>query len=248
MIYILYLFESLNKFRYIITLFYIHDEKVFVKIEAITDTANEGGNLKYKVVIVNKDGEEVKVPAGKSIDVELIYNKNSTDTATQAVDYNNTLHHTITINGGTSGTTITIPTIDDYYAEGDEGLSITIGTITNTGNAFENIASHTVVNGATSDKITTTGTIKDNPAKIDQPDTSTTPDDPTNGNYGQEDTVYAIITGTQTIKEGDTSTSYTVKLVDKDGNTVTPTKDTKITVTYNNNTTQNGDTQYDDGS
>ena len=36
-------------------------KKIFVKIEAITDTANEGGNLKYKIVIVNKDGEEVKV-------------------------------------------------------------------------------------------------------------------------------------------------------------------------------------------
>lgn len=222
----------------------IHDEKLFVKIEAIDNEAFEGENLTYKISIVNKDGDLVEVPAGKSIDVELIYNKNSTDTATQGIDYDNTLHHTITINGGTSETIITIPTIDDYYAEGDEGLTITIGTITNTGNAFENIASHTVTNGAPSDKITTTGIIKDNPSKINQPDTSVTPDEPTNGNYGEEDTVYAIITGPAAVNEGDTTTSYTVKLVDKNGNLVTVTEATDITITYTNNTTQNGDTQY----
>ena len=223
----------------------IHDEKVFVKIEAITDTANEGGNLKYKVSIVNRDGEEIKVPTGKTITVNLDYEGNTSKEATINSDY--TPVTSVTITAETSYTEFEIITKDDYYAEGDEGLKIIINNIDNSSNAFENIASHTISNGAPSDKITVIGTIKDNPAKIDQPDISTTPDDPTNGNYGQEDTVYAIITGTQTIKEGDTSTSYTVKLVDKDGNTVTPTKDTKITVTYNNTTTQNGDTQYDDG-
>ncbi|MFY9089841.1 beta strand repeat-containing protein [Arcobacter aquimarinus] len=224
----------------------IHDEKLFVKIEPITDVANEGANLKYKIVIVNKDGEEVKVPTGKSITVDLNYEGNTSKQATENTDY--TPVTSVTISAGTSYTEFEIVTKDDYYAEGDEGLKITINNIDNSSNAFENIVPHTTANGAPSNKITTTGTIKDNPAKIEEPTIPldpNNPDNPDNGDYGQEDTIYAIITGTQTIKEGDTSTNYTVKLVDKDGNTVTPTKDTKITVTYNNITTQNGDTQYD---
>ncbi|MCT7534842.1 hypothetical protein N5T95_04825, partial [Aliarcobacter cryaerophilus] len=73
-----------------------------------------------------------------------------------------------------------------------------------------------------------TSTIKDNPAQDNN--NSQTPTE--EGRYGEEDTVYAIITGTQTIKEGNVSTEYTVKLVDKDGNTVTPTKDTQVTIKF----------------
>ncbi|MCT7504593.1 Ig-like domain-containing protein [Aliarcobacter cryaerophilus] len=209
----------------------IHDEKLFVKIEQITDVANEGANLKYKVVIVNKDGEEVKVPTGKTLTVNLSYEGNTSKEATDGDDY--TKVSTVTIMGGNSSQEFEVSTKDDYYAEGDEGLKITItGTNNATTEAFENLATHTEANGAPSDKITTTGTIKDNPAKIDQPDTSTGTDNPTNGSYGQEDTVYAIITGTQTIKEGDISTDYTVELVDKAGSPVTVTNNTQVTIKF----------------
>ncbi|MGE4462236.1 MAG: Calx-beta domain-containing protein, partial [Arcobacter sp.] len=224
----------------------IHEEKLFVKIEPITDTTNEGGNLKYKVSIVNRDGEEIKVPAGKSITVDLNYEGNTSKEARENTDYTPVL--SVTITGGNSSYEFEVPTIDDYYAEGDEGLKITINNIDNSDSAFENIASHTTANGAPSNKITTTGTIKDNPAKIDEPNTSTGTDEPSNGNYGEEDTVYAIITGPANVNEGDTTTSYTIKLVDKDGNEVKVTKDTKITVTYNNTTTQDGDTEYNNGN
>ncbi|MCT7433311.1 cadherin-like domain-containing protein [Aliarcobacter cryaerophilus] len=229
----------------------IFDEMIFVKIVAITPETNEGGNLKYKVVLVNSSGDEVKVPAGKNLVVNLAYTGNTSKPADDTTDYTPVI--TVKIDGGNSSKEFEVETKDDYYAEGDEGLKITItSTDNNTSNAFnKNVNLHTLANGAPSDAIEVIGTIKDNPSKINQPDNSTEIDNPTNGSYGQEDTVYAIITGTQTIKEGNISTNYTVKLVDKDGNTVTPTKDTKITVTYNHYTdgkpTQDDDTQYNNG-
>ncbi|MFY9110271.1 hypothetical protein PZQ46_12270, partial [Aliarcobacter butzleri] len=67
------------------------------------------------------------------------------------------------------------------------------------------------------------------------------------GGYGSEDTVYAIIEGTTTVNEGNEAT-YTVKLVDKDGNVVTPTKDTTVTVVYKDKTTNDGlDTNKSNG-
>ncbi|WP_151951562.1 Calx-beta domain-containing protein [Aliarcobacter butzleri] len=241
----------------------IFDEMVFVKIVPITEVTNEGGDLKYKVVLVNASGDEVTVPSDstKDLKVYIDFDDNTLKPATKDIDYDTTgipsdgTGKYITIVKGTSSTEFTVPTKDDYYAEGDEGLKI---TITGTDNDlsgppfYKNVYKHTVAEGAPSDEIEVIGTIKDNPSKIDQPDTNTGEDNPTGGSYGQEDTVYAIITGTQTIKEGDLSTNYTIKLVDKDGNVVVPTKDTKITVTYNHYSTggkptQDDDTQYNNG-
>ena len=60
-------------------------------------------------------------------------------------------------------------------------------------------------------------------------------------------TVYAIIQGPESVNEGDTTTQYTVKLIDENGNEVVVSNDTTVTVVYKNGTTQNGDTQYNDG-
>ncbi|WP_198304790.1 Calx-beta domain-containing protein [Arcobacter vandammei] len=136
---------------------------------------------------------------------------------------------------------ISVETFDDYLKDGGETFNVVI-----VDNSYKHPTTPVYENVKTDTKPVTT-TITDNPSKIDQPDTSTNPDDKTTGIYDQTDTVYAVITGTQTIKEGDESTAYTVKLVDKNGNTVIPTKDTKITVTYNNISTQDEDTQYKNG-
>ncbi|MFW3346668.1 hypothetical protein, partial [Aliarcobacter butzleri] len=72
----------------------------------------------------------------------------------------------------------------------------------------------------------------------------TTPGGEENG-FGTEDIVFAIIEGTATVNEGD-SAQYVVKLVDKDGNPVTVTKNTEVTIKYTNNTTQVVNTQYKD--
>ena len=221
----------------------IKDAKIFVKIEAVTDTAQEGGSLKYKVSIVNSAGEEVKVPVGNSIIVNLDYADNGTKAATSGDDY--TPVTSVTIVGGESFKTFDVVTKDDYYAEGDEGLKITIGTITNDNGAFVEIAPHTKANDAPSDAIVAIGTIKDNPINNIPNGTTGTPTE--NTGYGEEDNVYAIITGSTTVNEGNTTT-YTVSLVDKDNNPVIVTKETEVTVKYTNTTTQDGDTEHNNNA
>ena len=44
------------------------------------------------------------------------------------------------------------------------------------------------------------------------------------------------------------TTTYTVKLVDKDGNAVVVTNPTTVTVKYTNVTTQDGDTEYNNNN
>lgn len=226
----------------------LKDVKLYVKIEAVDNEANESENLTYKLSIVNKNGDLVEVPVGKSIDVNLIYNQNGIDDATSGVDYIPNI--LVTISAGESSKQFTIPTLDDYYAEGNENLTITIDSIDNSSGAFDEIYPHTQANGALSDEIEANGIIKDNPSDIDQPTDENNIDDPTNGSYDQDDTIYAIIEGPANVNEGDITTDYTVKLVDKNGTPVVVTEDMTVTVTYNHNNTtptQNGDTEYNDG-
>ena len=93
--------------------------------------------------------------------------------------------------------------------------------------------------------------ILDNPSTTDNPTVPTDPSNPNNPddgiNYGEEDSVYAIITGAVSVNEGNTTT-YTVKLVDKDGNPVTVTKETEVTIKYTNVTTQDGDTEFNNNN
>ncbi|RBQ27902.1 hypothetical protein, partial [Aliarcobacter vitoriensis] len=65
--------------------------------------------------------------------------------------------------------------------------------------------------------------------------------------YGPEDTVYVVIDGTKELWESQTG-EYVVKLVDKDGNVVVPTKDTDVVVKYTNKTTQDGDTEFNNNA
>ncbi|MDY0116808.1 MAG: cadherin-like domain-containing protein, partial [Sulfurimonadaceae bacterium] len=185
----------------------IKDAKLFVKIEAVTDTAQEGANLQYKVSIVNSAGDAVEVPAGKSITVNLDYADNGTKAATSGVDY--TPVTSVTIGAGESSKTFDVVTKDDFYAEGDEGLKITIGTIINNNGAFVEIATHTIANGAKSDKVEVIGTIKDNPANDTIKDPQGTPTE--TGGYGNEDTIYVKITGDSVKNEGQ-SLEHTVSL------------------------------------
>lgn len=202
--------------------------KVFVKIEAITDTIFESQNLKYKVTIVDESGNPVTVPTGKNIIVALDYSDNGANPA-ENNDY--TKVTTVTIVGGTNNTEFELLTNDDYFAEGDEGLKITIGNITGDTTVFENIKSHTTTNGATSDKNTTTGTIKDNPTQDTvTPGTPNEPTTPGNTGYGTEDTVYVKITETPSTIEGGTLT-HTVTLVDQFGVPVTVPNTHSVTVT-----------------
>lgn len=141
-------------------------------------------------------------------------------TATSGLDYTDQTG-TVTIPQGSTSVTIKIPIFDDYLSDNGETMKITVSN---------------VVGNAEIAKPVGIGTILDN----------SNPSNPANEPNGYEDTdtVYAIIEGPASVNEGDTTTEYTVKLVDKDGNLVTVTEDTEVVVRYTNTTTENGDTQY----
>jgi T1SS-143 domain-containing protein len=84
------------------------------------------------------------------------------------------------------------------------------------------------------------GTIQDTGSTIVPPQTPETPDEP-------DDTVYALISGPDSVAEGSPAT-YTVTLVDMNGTPVTVSADTSVTVRFSNGTAEDGDYQYNDGA
>ncbi|WP_315983056.1 hypothetical protein [Aliamphritea spongicola] len=77
------------------------------------------------------------VPAGKSVTVALTYSyttASGTD-ITEVAD--------VTITGPASSATFNIATIDDALAEGAEDFTVSLGTITDTNDAFEAIVAGT---------------------------------------------------------------------------------------------------------
>ncbi|MFW0695951.1 hypothetical protein ACN09X_06125 [Aliarcobacter butzleri] len=189
-------------------------------------TVNEGGVVTYTVKLVDKDGNTV-IPT-KETTVTVTYTNIGT---TSTDDTNKTNNQEIAVKIDASGKgTFTVETKDDYYAEADENYNVKITNVQNTGE-FENVKFDSYPNtipNSPSNNVTTT--IKDNPSKVQQPDTGTGNDDPINGSYGKEDTVYVKIEGNPTVVEGG-KLSHTVTLVDKDGNPVTIPAGESVTVT-----------------
>ncbi|WP_258315487.1 hypothetical protein [Aliarcobacter cryaerophilus] len=189
-------------------------------------TVNEGGVVTYTVKLVDKDGNTV-IPT-KETTVTVTYTNIGT---TSTDDTNKTNNQEIAVKIDASGKgTFTVETKDDYYAEADENYNVKITNVQNTGE-FENVKfdsyPNTIPNNP-SNNVTTT--IKDNPSKVEQPDTGTGNDDPINGSYGKEDTVYVKIEGNPTVVEGG-KLSHTVTLVDKNGKAVTIPAGESVTVT-----------------
>lgn len=189
-------------------------------------TVNEGGVVTYTVKLVDKDGNTVIPTKETTVTVTYInIGKTSTD------DTNKINNQQIPVKIDASGKgTFTVETKDDYYAEADENYNVKITNVQNTGE-FENVKFDSYPNtipNSPSNNVTTT--IKDNPSKVEQPDTGTGNDDPINGSYGKEDTVYVKIEGNPTVVEGG-KLSHTVTLVDKDGNPVTIPAGESVTVT-----------------
>ncbi len=116
---------------------------------------------------------------------------------------------------GSTEVTITVPITEDFYSEGDETFTVTLSNVSDnvdlTGSDLEGV-----------------GTIQDSGsgAGIDVP--------------GAEDTVYAVLSGDADVTEGDSAT-YTVSLVDGDGNPVEVTEPTDVTITFTSGTAETGD-------
>ncbi|MFV8423869.1 hypothetical protein, partial [Vibrio parahaemolyticus] len=196
------------------------EDSVYVKI-INNDTQAEGADLSHTVQLVDANGDPVTVAAGETITITLTYQGSGTDAA-EIDDYVATT--TVTIVGGTSETTFTNEALDDFFAENDEEYTVTIDTATQAQDTYENVALHTIANGAPSDAISVTGTITDNPAQdTENPGTPGEPTDPDDPNdtprYGPEDSVYVKIINNDTQAEG-ADLSHTVQLVDANGDPV----------------------------
>ncbi|MCT7911625.1 hypothetical protein N5912_07270, partial [Arcobacter lacus] len=203
-------------------------------------TVNEGGVVTYTVKLVDKDGNTV-IPT-KETTVTVTYTNIGT---TSTDDTNKTNNQEIAVKIDASGKgTFTVETKDDYYAEADENYNVKITNVQNTGE-FENVkfdSYPSTIPNSPSNNVTTT--IKDNPSKVEQPDTGTGNDDPINGSYGKEDTVYVKIEGNPTVVEGG-KLSHTVTLVDKDGKAVTIPAGESVTVTLTYTIKQDGGSSDD---
>ncbi|MFW2379225.1 hypothetical protein ACN4FU_07500 [Aliarcobacter butzleri] len=203
-------------------------------------TVNEGGVVTYTVKLVDKDGNTV-IPT-KETTVTVTYTNIGT-TSTDDTNKINNRQIPVKIDASGKGT-FTVETKDDYYAEADENYNVKITNVQNTGE-FENVKFDSYPNtipNSPSNNVTTT--IKDNPSKVEQPDTGTGNDDPINGSYGKEDTVYVKIEGNPTVVEGG-KLSHTVTLVDKDEKAVTIPAGESVTVTLTYTIKQDGGSSDD---
>lgn|GEM_PF-2176031 len=217
------------------------EDTVYVRI-LDNDSVAESEWLSHRVQLVDQNGNPVEVPAGEIITVALTYNKPDVagalkqgDGVTNA-DYVAT--EIVTIIGGTSETTFTNESLEDYFAEGAESYTITIASVIQQAGSFENIEPEVDENG---DLLEVTGTINDNPSQdTENPDTPiepTDPDDPNDPNdseepnpvYGSEDSVYVKIIHNDTQAESN-FLSHTVQLVDANGDPVIVEAGETITV------------------
>ncbi len=109
-------------------------------------TVTEGEQAGYTVKLVGSDGNSVTVPTGSSVAVTVVYGVDTdagTSDATDGVDYNqNTSTTTVVIAGGTSQSTFSVDTLDDFTDEGAAGevYSVTLNGITDTDGEFEAVA------------------------------------------------------------------------------------------------------------
>uniref|UniRef100_UPI000491F302 retention module-containing protein n=1 Tax=Thiomicrorhabdus chilensis TaxID=63656 RepID=UPI000491F302 len=117
----------------------------------------------------------------------------------------------VTVPAGSSSFAFEVNTVDDALAEAPEDFSIAINSITAGAEQFVDIS------------------VDDTPVITTITD-DTTPNNPP----GEEDTVYAVLTGAESVVEGEQAT-YTVSLVDKDNNPVTLTEGQSYTVDLSTN-------------
>jgi VCBS repeat-containing protein len=197
--------------------------------EGSVNDANEGETVNYIVRAFNGDTEVTLTG-----DVNIIFNDatakgNETQTLLNgSQDFDNT---TQTVKVGEQFSTTLF---DEYVRDNDENFTLYIED-----NSYNGSSTGYIVNY---DTTPVTTTIRDNPVSTNQPTDETNIDNST-GSYGTADTVYATITNDTTVNEGSDGT-YTVQLLDKDGNAVKVSEDTAVTVKYTNTTTQDGDTEH----
>ena len=134
-------------------------------------------------------------------------------------DFNNNAQTTVSL-----GSVISTATYDDYLSDNGETYNVSIDV--------DSYIRPTETTGYEDVSIDTSAVV------------TTIVDDATPNE--DVDTVYAVLTGDTSVNEGSTA-SYTVELLDKDGNSVTVSQNTVVNVTFTNGSTQDADTQYANG-
>ncbi|WP_172440024.1 Calx-beta domain-containing protein [Vibrio cholerae] len=184
-------------------------DTVFAQISVDQASVTEGGELTYTITLVDKDGNAVSVPAGQSVEVAL----NWSGAAAGGAD-TSALPSSVTVMGGSSNASFKVQTTDDALNEGSEALNVQVTGVTDTNNSFEHVAAATGNAGQASSVITD--------------ETTTDPTDP-----NPRDTVFAQISVDQaSVTEGGELT-YTITLVDKDGNAVSVPAGQSVEVALN---------------
>lgn len=136
---------------------------------------------------------------------------------TETGDYN-VFTQEVVIKAGTTESIFSVESIDDYFKEGLESYEVSIS------NPVGGYASYDIIT-IVNDTVQTT--ISDGTSESD-------------GGVGAADTVYAILSGDDSVLEGKSAT-YSVTLVDKDGAPVTVTEDTTVHIVFTNQTAQSDD-------
>ena len=177
---------------------------VNVNLIGINTNVTEGENATYRVTLTDDAGNPIIATQDTVVTFTYTY------ITASGTDISETI--SVTIPTGSSEAPVVVSTIDDALAEGTENFTIEINTVSN----------QTQFDSVTIDRTPVTTTITDE-------DPTVTPPTPV-------DTVYAVISVDKTsVVEGTTGTdgtiTYTIKLVDKDGNTVTVPADKSVNVT-----------------
>ena len=166
----------------------------------------------YTLSLVDAEGNAIV--AETDIVVAVTY----TGTATDGSDY--TSETPITISAGSSSATFDLATLDDAIADNGETIVVTISTSDDGG--FESLE-------LGDDEVTTTIVDDSNPA------TPETPDEP------DQEPVTLSIAGPASVVEGETTTDYTLSLVDAEGNAIVAETDIVVAVTYTGTATDGSD-------
>ena len=120
-------------------------DTVYVRLTG-NDSVDEatGATLDHSVSLVDAAGNPVTLAAGESVTVNLVYTADTTEGA----DFS-TKTTQVTITGPANTADITNTIVDDYLAEGIEGYTLSVGTLVDNANTFENVVAHPTDNSVT---------------------------------------------------------------------------------------------------
>jgi len=110
------------------------NDTVYAQISVDPSSVEEGGTLTYKVTLVDSEGNSVVVPDGKSVEVQLQWTGDASNTGDATP-----LPASVFISGDSS-TTFIVTAVEDTVYESTEPLVATIIGVTDTDGSFEKVA------------------------------------------------------------------------------------------------------------